>query len=126
MNVHLALLLVYSVVLIALGAGIGRLVKTTGAFFVAGRRLGPVLLFSTLLAAKIGAGSTVGAAGLGYRDGLSAWWWVGSAGIGSLDTCPPSSVTNLSAPAPVGGTLDGRGRCRTRLWGFRPGVGTRC
>jgi len=26
----------------------------------------------------------VGASALGYRDGLSAWWWVGSAGIGSL------------------------------------------
>ena len=36
------------------------------------------------MAANIGAGSTVGAAGLGYRDGLSAWWWVGSAAIGSL------------------------------------------
>ena len=52
--------------------------------FVAGRRLGPVLLFSTLLAANLGAGSTVGAAGLGYKDGISAWWWVGSAGLGSL------------------------------------------
>src|SRR4029077_13494135 len=28
--------------------------------------------------------STVGAAGLGFHDGLSAWWWVGSAGAGSL------------------------------------------
>ena len=37
-----------------------------------------------MLAANIGAGSTVGAAGLAYRDGLSAWWWVGSAGLGSL------------------------------------------
>jgi SSS family solute:Na+ symporter len=37
-----------------------------------------------MLAANIGAGSTVGAAGLGYRDGLSAWWWVGAAGLGSL------------------------------------------
>jgi len=52
-------------------------------FFVAGRRLGPGLLFATVLAANIGAGSTVGAAGLGYRDGLAAWWWVGSAAIGS-------------------------------------------
>ena len=26
----------------------------------------------------------MGAAGLGYRDGLSAWWWVGSAGVGTL------------------------------------------
>ena len=37
-----------------------------------------------MLAANIGAGSTVGATGIAYRDGLSAWWWNGSAGIGSL------------------------------------------
>ena len=74
----------YSFLLIVLGLIIGRFVKTTGAFFVAGRQLGPGLLFATLLAANIGGASTVGAAGLGYRDGLSAWWWVGSAGIGSL------------------------------------------
>jgi SSS family solute:Na+ symporter len=37
-----------------------------------------------MLAANIGAGSTVGAAGYGYRDGLSAWWWVGSAAMGSV------------------------------------------
>ena len=84
MNLHLALLLAYSALLIWLGLSVGRRVKTSADFFVAGRRLGPGLLFSTMLAANIGAGSTVGAAGLGYRDGLSAWWWVGSAGIGSL------------------------------------------
>ncbi|PYQ17406.1 MAG: sodium:solute symporter, partial [Acidobacteria bacterium] len=49
-----------------------------------GRALGPGLLFSTMVAANIGAGSTVGAAGLGYRDGIAAWWWVGSAAIGSV------------------------------------------
>ena len=37
-----------------------------------------------MLAANIGAGSTVGVAGLAYRDGLSAWWWSGSAGLGSF------------------------------------------
>ena len=37
-----------------------------------------------MLASNIGAGATVGAAGLGYRDGLSAWWWNGSAAIGSV------------------------------------------
>jgi SSS family solute:Na+ symporter len=37
-----------------------------------------------VLAANIGAGATVGAAGLGYRDGLAAWWWSGSAAIGSV------------------------------------------
>lgn len=81
---QLAVLIVYSLVLLALGLWIGRRVETTGTFFVAGRKLGPVLLFSTVLAANIGAGSTVGAAGLGYSNGLSAFWWVGSAGIGTL------------------------------------------
>jgi SSS family solute:Na+ symporter len=84
LTTHLTLLIVYSLAQIALGIWIGRRVKTTSDFFVAGRRLGPWLLFSTVLAANVGAGSTVGAAGLGYRDGLSAWWWVGSAGLGSL------------------------------------------
>jgi SSS family solute:Na+ symporter len=51
---------------------------------VANRRLSAALLFSTVLAANIGAGSTVEAAGLGYRDGLAAWWWVGSAALGTL------------------------------------------
>jgi len=84
MNLHLVLLLAYSALQVALGLWIGRRVKSAGDFFVAGRGLGPGLIFATFVAANIGAGSTVGAAGLGYRDGLSAWWWVGSAGIGSL------------------------------------------
>jgi SSS family solute:Na+ symporter len=37
-----------------------------------------------VLAANIGAGTTVGAAGLAYTEGISAWWWNGSAAIGSL------------------------------------------
>ncbi len=84
MNPTLFLILAYSAGLIGLGLWIGRRVETSRGFFVADRRLGAVLLFSTVLAANIGAGSTVGAAGLGYRDGLSAWWWVGSAGVGTL------------------------------------------
>ncbi len=84
MNTHLIVLLGYSALLVAIGLWIGRRVKGTGDFFVAGRALGPGLIFSTMLAANIGAGSTVGATGLGYRDGLAAWWWVGSAGIGSI------------------------------------------
>lgn len=81
---HLSLLLAYSALMVALGGYIGRRVRGTEGFFVAGRGLGPGLLFATLLAANIGAGSTVGAAGLGYRDGMAAWWWVGAAAIGSL------------------------------------------
>jgi len=83
-NLSLVLLLLYSTGLLAIGLLIGRKVRGARDFFVAGRAFGPGLLFSTLLAANIGAGSTVGATALGYRDGLSAWWWVGSAALGSL------------------------------------------
>ncbi|MCK5448526.1 MAG: sodium:solute symporter family protein, partial [Gemmatimonadetes bacterium] len=62
MNATLFFLLLYSAVLVGLGLWIGRRVKAAGSFFVAGRRLGPILLFATVLAANIGAGSTVGAA----------------------------------------------------------------
>src|SRR3954462_8331253 len=68
----------------ALGLWLGRRVRASSDFFVAGRRLGPGLIFSTMLAANIGAGSTVGATGLGYQNGLAAVWWVGSAAVGSL------------------------------------------
>jgi SSS family solute:Na+ symporter len=80
----LIILIIYAAIMMLMGAVVSRRVRASGDFFVAGRGLGAGLIFSTLLAANIGAGSTVGAAGLGYRDGLSAWWWVGSAGIGSV------------------------------------------
>lgn len=84
MNSQLVWLLAYSAGQLALGAWIARRIRTSNDFFVAGRSLGPGLLFSTMLAANIGAGSTIGATGLGYRDGYAAVWWVLSAGIGSL------------------------------------------
>jgi SSS family solute:Na+ symporter len=84
MNPYLLTLMGYSALLIAVGWIASRKVRNAGDFLVAGRRFGPGVIFATFLAANIGAGSTVGAAGLGYRFGLSAWWWVGSAGIGCL------------------------------------------
>jgi solute:Na+ symporter, SSS family len=80
----LAILIAYAAFMVLLGVVAGRRVDTTEGFFVAKRALGPGLLFATLLAANIGAGSTIGAAALGYSNGLAAWWWVGSAGVGSL------------------------------------------
>ena len=84
MSLHLTLLVIYSCGIVGLGIWTARLVRGSSDFFVAGRSLGPGLILASMLAANIGAGSTVGAAGLAYRDGLSAWWWVGSAGIGSV------------------------------------------
>jgi solute:Na+ symporter, SSS family len=80
----LTLLIAYSLLMAGIGLWIGRRVRATGDFFVAGRSLGAGLIFATFLAGNIGAGSTVGAASLGYRDGLSGWWWNASAGIGCL------------------------------------------
>jgi SSS family solute:Na+ symporter len=84
LNLHLLLLVGYSLALTATGLWIGRAVRGSRDFFVAGRDLSSALIFSTVLAANIGAGTTVGAAGLAYFEGVSAWWWNGSAGIGSI------------------------------------------
>ncbi len=84
MTLRLVLLVVYSAGLVALGLFLSRRVRRASDFLVAGRSLSSGLVFTTFLAANIGAGSTVGAAGIGYEYGLSAWWWVGSAGLGSL------------------------------------------
>jgi SSS family solute:Na+ symporter len=81
---YLTIIVVYSIAQIALGLWVARKLSGSRDFFVAGRRLGPGLLFATFLAANIGSGSTIGASGLGYRDGLAAVWWVGSAAIGSF------------------------------------------
>jgi SSS family solute:Na+ symporter len=83
-NLHLVILVAYSIGMIALGLFLGRRVTGTSDFFVARRQLGPGLIFSTMLAANIGAGSTVGATSVGYSGGIAAFWWVGAAAIGSV------------------------------------------
>ena len=84
MNVPLVLLLTYTIAITAFGVWIGRRVRVPADFFVAGRKLTWPLVGGTVLAANIGAGTTVGAAGLAYREGISAWWWNGSVGLGTL------------------------------------------
>ena len=80
----LTVIFIYAIFLVLIGAFIGRNVKSASEFFVAGRKLNSGLLFTTLIAANLGAGSTVGVTALAYKHGLSAWWWIGSAGIGSM------------------------------------------
>jgi len=83
MNPYLLTLVLYGLLLALLGLFLSGRVRNLADFYVADRKLGPGLLGATILAANIGAGSTIGAASLGYLIGLSGWWWVGSAGIGS-------------------------------------------
>ncbi|HZM61956.1 MAG TPA: sodium:solute symporter family protein [Vicinamibacterales bacterium] len=84
MSLHLTLLVIYSLSIVGLGIWSARYVRTSSAFFVADRSLGPGLIFASMLAANIGAGATVNVAGIAYREGLSAWWWSGSAGLASF------------------------------------------
>lgn len=81
---YLIVIMLYSAAQVALGVWVARRVRGAGDFFVAARGLGSGLLFATFLAANIGSGSTIGATGLGYRDGMAAIWWVGSAAVGSI------------------------------------------
>ena len=83
-NGYVQAIMGYAVLLIAIGWFVGRKVKSSSGFFVAGRKLETGLLFTTLIAANLGAGSTVGVAAIAYKSGVSAWWWIGSAGIGSM------------------------------------------
>ena len=80
----LTLLALFVALQIGVGLWVARRVRAAADFFVAGRRLPAPLVFATFLAANIGAGSTIGAASLGYTVGLGGWWWNGSAGLGSL------------------------------------------
>ena len=80
----LTFIIIYALILVALGAYVGRKAKSASDFFVGGRNFNSGILFTTLIAANLGAGSTVGVAALAYTHGLSAWWWIGSAGIGSM------------------------------------------
>lgn len=84
MNVYVTLLIAYSAALTILGLWIARRVRGPADFFVAGRQLTWPYVAATLLASNIGAGATVGATGLAYQQGVSAWFWNGSAGMGSL------------------------------------------
>ena len=84
MSIYAALLAGWCLAQVAVGIWIARRVHSSADFFVAGRSLSSSAIFATFLAANIGAGSTVGATGYAYDHGLAAWWWNGSAGIGTL------------------------------------------
>lgn len=84
MSIYALLIAAWCLAQVGIGIWIARRVRTSADFFVAGRNLPASALFATFLAANVGAGSTVGATAYAYENGLAAWWWNGSAGIGTL------------------------------------------
>src|ERR671910_570988 len=84
MNIFLASIVGYLVILAVAGFLRSRKVQTGDDFLVAGRSLPASVLVFTLLSTWIGSGSLFAGAGLGYRIGFPGLWqsagaWVGIA-----------------------------------------------
>jgi len=59
-----------------------RKVRSLDDYLLAGRRHGPWITAGSLAATAVGAGSTIGAAGVAYYVGVSAGWYLWSASVG--------------------------------------------
>jgi len=80
---ELVIIVIYLLVMIAIGVVSRRKARGTDGFFVAGRKGSTVLITGSLLATIVGGSATVGMAGLGFTRGLTGAWWllVGSVGL---------------------------------------------
>ena len=79
----IAIILIYFSGLIFIGSRSFRIAKGIDSFFVADRRAPFLLVVGSLFATIIGGSSTIGMAGLGYKQGLVGSWWllVGAIGL---------------------------------------------
>lgn len=79
------IIIVYMLIMLGIGFYSKTKVKDSTDYHLAGRRLGPIMVAGTLAATEIGGGSSVGVASKAYGEwGLSAGWYVVSAGIGII------------------------------------------
>jgi SSS family solute:Na+ symporter/sodium/proline symporter len=75
MNLLLATVILYPLVLVGASLWLSREVKSSDDFMVAGRTVPVVLLIGSLVATWIGSGSLFAASGLAYRSGISELWF---------------------------------------------------
>ena len=80
---ELIIIVIYFLVMIAIGMVSRREAKGVDDFLVAGRKSSSLFVTGSLLATIIGGSATVGMAGLGFTQGLTGAWWllVGSIGL---------------------------------------------
>ncbi|MEK4025695.1 sodium:solute symporter family transporter [Sporosarcina sp. FSL W7-1283] len=82
MSIIWSIIIIYMLAMIGIGFYAKTKIKDSTDYHLAGRRLGPIMLAGTLAATEIGGGSSVGVASKAYGEwGLSAGWYVVSAGI---------------------------------------------
>ncbi|MCH7858991.1 MAG: sodium:solute symporter family protein, partial [Candidatus Marinimicrobia bacterium] len=82
MNLLVAVVFIYPLILIAISLWRSRSITSHEDFMVAGRSVPVALLIGTLVCTWIGSGSLFGGAGLAYRTGIAELWfsfggWVG-------------------------------------------------
>ena len=110
----LPLLLFTLVCLCFVGIGFGSVRRE---FFLGERRAGTAVIASSLLATCLGASTTLGVVSLAYRNGWSAFWWLGSGCVGlcflgflwagrmrervSVTTLPQWAETGYGLPARI-------------------------
>ncbi len=82
MNLLVAVVFIYPLILISVSLWRSRSVKSHEDFMVAGRSVPVPLLVGTLVCTWIGSGSLFGGAGLAYRSGLSMLWFSFGAWVG--------------------------------------------
>lgn len=73
----ITVVILYLLVMLAIGYYSSKKIKKNEDFMVAGRRLGPILMAGTLAATEIGGGSSLGVVEKAFEDwGMSAAWYV--------------------------------------------------
>lgn len=63
------------------GLLVARKVKSEADYSVGGRKAGSVLVAGTIIGTIVGAAATIGTAQLGFKVGISAWWFTVGSGI---------------------------------------------
>jgi len=82
MNLLIAVVFIYPLLLIAVSLWRSRSIATHEDFMVAGRSVPVALLVGTLVCTWIGSGSLFGGAGLAYRSGIATLWMAFGAWVG--------------------------------------------
>ena len=84
MDIYITAVIIYVLVLSAVGIYKSRSVKTQDDFMVAGRKTKTTFLVATLVCTWVGSGSLFGGAGLAFREGFSMLWFSAGAWVGIL------------------------------------------
>lgn len=82
--IHIAFIIITLVVTLAPGFIAARRIKSADDFSVGGRKSGIGLVAGSIIGTIVGGAATVGTAQLGYRLGLTAWWFTLGSGIALL------------------------------------------